>query len=129
MEPITVWAIRLGEYTDEVRGILTLEESTLRFEHHKGTKSVTIPMGSIRRTKRVFGSPVLIVDFFQGEHLARMAFYFTQPPPLDAEPMSRKRRRQRKENMGLLMRENASKHELVKDWRSAIDQAVREARR
>ncbi len=128
-EPITVWAIRLGEYTDEVRGTLNLDRDTLRFEHHKGTKSVSIPIGSIRRTKRVFGSPVLIVDFFQDEHLARMAFYFAQPPPLDAEPMTRKRRRQRKENMGFLMRENAVKHERVREWRAAIDQAVREARR
>jgi hypothetical protein len=129
VEPTVVWAIRLGEYTDEVRGVLSMDQSTLLFEHHKGLKSVSIPVGSIRRTKRVFGSPVLIVDFFQEEHLARMAFYFTQPPPLDAEPMTRKRRRQRKENMGLLMRENAVKHELVKEWRSAIDEAVREARR
>ncbi len=129
MEPITVWAIRLGEYTDEVRGTLSLDESTLRFEHHKGTKSVSISIGSIRRTKRVFGSPVLIVDFFEDERLARMAFYFAQPPPLDAEPMTRKRRRQRKENMGFLMRENTVKHEKVREWRAAIDQAVRDARR
>jgi hypothetical protein len=129
MEPITVWAVRLGDYTDEVRGTLSLEESDLRFEHHKGTKSVTIPVGSIRRTKRVLGSPVLIVEFAQDEHVSRMAFYFAQPPPLDAEPMTRKRRRQRKENMGFLMQQNATKRDLVKQWRSAIDEAVREARR
>jgi hypothetical protein len=129
VEPVTVWAIRLGEYADEVRGTLTLDPETLRFEHHKGTKSISIPIGSIRRTKRVFGSPVLIVDFFQEEHLARMAFYFAQPPPLDGEPMTRKRRRQRKENMTFLMRENAAKRDLVRDWRQAVDEAVREARR
>jgi hypothetical protein len=128
MEPITVWAVRLGEYTDEVRGTLSLEESQLRFEHHKGTKSVTIPIGSIRRTRRTLGSPVLIVEFTQGERLSRMAFFFAQPPPLNAEPMTRKRRRQRKENMGFLMRENSAKRIQVKEWRAAIDEAVREAR-
>ncbi len=129
MEPITVWAIKLGDYTDEVRGTLSLDPETLRFEHHKGTKSLSIPIGSIRRTKRVFGSPVLIVDFFQDERLTRMAFYFAQPPPLDAEPMTRKRRKQRKENMGFLMQQNSMKREAVREWRQAIDQAVREARR
>ncbi len=128
MEPVTVWGVRLGEYTDEVRGTLSLDESHLRFEHHKGTKSVSIPIGSIRRTKRVWASPVLIVEFAQEERVARMAFFFSQPPPLDAEPMTRKRRRQRKENMGFLMRENSVKRLQVKEWRAAIDQAVRRAR-
>jgi hypothetical protein len=42
--------------------------------------------------------------------------------------MTRKRRRQRKENMGFLMRENSVRRLQVKEWRGAIDQAVREAR-
>jgi hypothetical protein len=128
MEPVTVWAVRLGEYTDEVRGTLSLDDSHLQFEHHKGTKSVSIPIGSIRRTKRVLASPVLIVEFAEAEHIARMAFFFAQPPPLDAEPMTRQRRRQRKQNMGFLMRENSVRRLQVKEWRAAIDQAIRDAR-
>jgi hypothetical protein len=130
VEPITVWAVRLGEYTDEVRGNLVLneEESRLSFLHEKESKTIHISLGSIRRVRRVFGSPVLVVDFGVADGMGRMAFFFTQPPPVQQATLVGRGRRRKRENIQFLMGENAARSSDVKRWRDAVRKAAREAR-
>lgn len=130
VEPITVWAVRLGEYTDEARGKLVLdeEESRLSFLHDKDAKTVHISLASIRRVRRLVGSPVLVVDFALDERMARMAFFFAQPPPVQQATLVGRGRRQKRQNIQFLMGENAAHSSDVKRWRNAVRAAVREAR-
>ena len=130
VEPTTVWAVRLGEYTDEVRGKLVLdeEESQLSFLHDKETKTAHISLGSIRRIRRILGSPVLVVDFAVDDEMGRMAFFFAQPPPVQHATLVGRGRRRKRENIQFLMGENAARSADVKRWRNAVHKAVREAR-
>jgi hypothetical protein len=130
VEPITVWAVRLGEYTDEVRGRLVLdeEESRLSFVHDKETKTMHISLASIRRVKRIFGSPVLVVDFAADTSVGRVAFFFAQPPPMQEPTLVGRGRRRKRENIQFLMGENAARSADVKAWRNAVRKAVQEAR-
>jgi hypothetical protein len=130
VEPITVWAVRLGEYTDEVRGKLVLdeEESRVSFLHDKQAKTAHISLGSIRRVRRIFGSPVLVIDFATSEGMGRMAFFFAQPPPMQEPTLVGRGRRRKRENIQFLMGENAARSADVKRWRNAVRRAVREAR-
>ena len=130
MEPVTVWAVRLGEYTDEVRGKLALDEeqSRLSFLHDKESKTTHISLGSIRRIHRLFGSPVLVVDFAVADGMGRMAFFFAQPPPVQQATLVGRGRREKRRNIQFLMGENAARSSDVKRWRDAVKKAVREAR-
>jgi hypothetical protein len=130
VESTTVWAVRLGEYADEVRGKLVLDEeaSTLSFHHDKGTKTVDISLATVRRVKRVLGSPVLVVDWASDGGMARMAFFFAQPPPVQEATLVGRGRRRKRENIQFLMGENSAHRGTVKRWRDAVRKAVREAR-
>jgi hypothetical protein len=130
MEPITVWAVRLGEYTDEVRGKLALDEeqSRLSFLHDKESKTTHISLGSIRRVRRLVGSPVLVVDFTVDDGMGRMAFFFAQPPPVQQATLVGRGRREKRRNIQFLMGENAARSSDVKRWRDAVKRAAREAR-
>jgi hypothetical protein len=130
VEPVTVWAVRLGEYADEIKGKLVLdpEKARLSFLHEEGTKSVHISLASIRRVKRALGSPVLHVDFATGNGMARMAFFFARPPPMQPPTLVGSGRRKKRQNIQLLMGENAAVRDVVKRWRDALRKAAREAR-
>ena len=130
VEPTTVWAVRLGEYTEEVRGKLVLdeEESRLSFIHDKETKTAHISLASIRRVRRIFGSPVLVIDFAVRNGMGRMAFFFAQPPPVQEATLVGRGRRRKRENIQFLMGENAARSADVKRWRSVLRAAVRDAR-
>jgi hypothetical protein len=131
MEPATVWAVRLGQYSDEVRGELTLDadEGVLEFRHDKRTKDTRIPLSAVRRARRLRGSPVLEIDFAHEDAMVRMAFFFSQPPPVEERPAMMRGRKAKRQNITFLMGENAGKRNLVKEWRDAVQKAVREARR
>ena len=72
----------------EVRGILTLGEGGLEFVEKKTGADVRFGYGSIRRAKRIRGSPVLMVDWRKDGEDRKTAFYFSQPPPLEPLPRS-----------------------------------------
>ena len=130
VEPVTVWAIRLGQQAEEVKGKLALEPelSRLSFLHDKDTKTVHIPLASIRRVRRSFGSPVMQVDFSSGNGVARMAFFFAHPPPVQPATMIGSGRRRKRQNIQFLMGENAALRGVVRTWRDEVRKAVREAR-
>ena len=72
----------------EVRGTLTLGESGLEFVEKKTGTDIRFEYGSIRRAKRIRGSPVLMVDWRKDGEDRKTAFYFSQPPPLEPVPRS-----------------------------------------
>jgi hypothetical protein len=90
VEPTEVWMVHLGAGRKqlEVRGTLTLGESGLEFVEKKTGADVRFGYGSIRRAKRIRGSPVLMVDWRKNGEDRKTAFYFSQPPPLEPMPRS-----------------------------------------
>ena len=78
----------VGRKQLEVRGTLTLGESGLEFVEKKTGADVRFGYGSIRRAKRIRGSPVLMVDWRKDGEDRKTAFYFSQPPPLEPMPRS-----------------------------------------
>jgi len=129
IEPATVWAVRYGHYSDEVRGELSLDGPFLRFRHLRGSKNIDIPLSGILKVRRLRGSPVLEVRFHIEGGQGRMAFFFSQPPPINDPSSVGRSRRRRKDNIRLLMRENRDKRDLVGRWRNTVAEAVREASR
>ena len=91
MEPAVVWMVHLGlgsgTKPPEVRGTLTLGDDGLEFVERKTGADVRFDYTSIRRVKRVKGSPVLLMDWRKDGEERKTAFYFSQPPPL--EPVTR----------------------------------------
>jgi hypothetical protein len=131
VKPVTVWAVRLGQYANEVKGKLALEpeEERLTFLDDEDEKTVHISLASIRRVKRSMGSPVLQVDFVSAEGMARMAFFFARPPPFQPSTLVGSGRRRKRQNIQVLMGENASVRDVVRRWRDAVREAARAARR
>jgi len=84
VEETIVWMvpIRRGEPTEQ-RGVLSLEDVSLVFTERREGDRTAIPLGRIRKVKRVRGSPILMVRL---EDRTGMAFYFAQPPPLKPVP-------------------------------------------
>jgi hypothetical protein len=76
-----------GTKPPEVRGTLTLGDDGLEFVERKTGADVRFDYTSIRRVKRVKGSPVLLMDWRKDGEERKTAFYFSQPPPL--EPVTR----------------------------------------
>jgi hypothetical protein len=115
-----VWAVRLDRADEEYEGTLSLAERELVFESGEGT--LRIPLVEVRRVKRVLGSPILMVERAEESGPARIAFYFSKPPPLaDAGKSRRRARRQATTYLSLANRE---KKDRVKEWVSAIDRAL-----
>lgn len=90
VEPTDVWMVHLGARMKplEIRGTITLGESGLEFVEKKTGADIRFEYGSIRRAKRIRGSPVLLVDWRKDGEDRKTAFYFSQPPPLEPMPRS-----------------------------------------
>jgi hypothetical protein len=85
VEPVTVWRVQLrrGDL-GEREGTLRLEADGLVFEDRATSHQTRVAFGEIRAARRVRASPVLIVtEQLDGEQRADIAYYFSQPPPLD----------------------------------------------
>ena len=140
VESVTVWAVELGQGASmqERRGSLSLDETSLRFEPASEAHADTcIALAEIRKVRRLKGSPVLLV-VSPGERGDRTtAFYFVQPPPLDAfrrdtvEPrqlgfagLRNPRRRARKQNVGYLGMSNRQRKAELVAWERAVREAV-----
>ncbi len=87
MEPVTVWRVQLrrGDVGDR-EGTLRLEDDALVFEDRASASEIALPLGDIRSARRVRGSPILIVAHDESGERAETAYYFSQPPPLEASP-------------------------------------------
>jgi hypothetical protein len=139
-EATTVWAVDLiREPKKDRQGTLSLQPGHLVFEPRAaGTGPLRIPLGSIKRVRRLRGSPVLLVVHDRNGSTIDTAFYFVQPPPLEPvlgqgerpTPLSfgrASRRRARRQNVGYLGFSNRSKREEIDDWVRAVAEAMREA--
>lgn len=145
VEPVEVWMVHLGARSKppEVRGILTLGEEGLKFVERKTGADVMFDFGSIRRAKRIKGSPVLLVDWRKGSEDRRTAFYFSQPPPLDAMPRSPtieprgplgpftratpSKRQVARMNLGYLRSTSAMNRKVVRAWAEAVTERIERA--
>lgn len=140
IEPVDVWMVHLGARTKplEVRGTLTLGESGLEFVERKTGADVEFDYGSIRRAKRIKGSPVLLVDWRKDGADRKTAFYFSQPPPLEPVPRSPtieprgplgpftratpSKRQIARMNLGYLRSTSATNKQLVRAWAVAVSE-------
>jgi hypothetical protein len=148
VEPVIVWMVHLGlgdgRKPAEVRGTLSLGDEGLEFVERKSGADVRFDYASIRRAKRVRGSPVLLVDWRRGDEPRKTAFYFTQPPPL--EPVTRSatieprgplgpftratpsKRQVARMNLGYLRSTSVTTRGVVKAWAEAVTERIRRAR-
>lgn len=83
-EATTVWMVRLdrGLVDDDVRGTLELEPDAVVFTEARSGIEHRIPIHAMQRPKRVRGSPILMIAHAAEGGSRRVAFYFSQPPPL-----------------------------------------------
>ena len=147
----TVWMVPLRRKdVREYKGTISLGREELIFTERKSGDEYLIPLGSIRRAKRLRGSPVLMVR--HGEESLETAFYFAQPPPLRsrddphgreddatriANPFatmlrsttggrSHRPARERRTNAQYLTSASSSLREQIDEWVHAIDDARRQ---
>ena len=111
-----VWAVRAGS-TEDVACSMTLEGSDLVLSSE--TTVERIPLSAVRRTRRVRGSPVLVVRL-EGEGLPpRILLYFSRPPPLPgAQEIGRRRARRR--NVTYLGTRGTELKREIREWVRAI---------
>jgi hypothetical protein len=115
----TVWAARLGLREEGVRGKLTLNDSGLLFTADHGDLGIRVDRAALRKVRRVMGSPVIVVEFQEGDVTRAVALYFAQPPPLPGTGFISKRRG-RFGAIQWLGQESRAKREEVKRWVEAI---------
>ena len=123
IEPVTAWGVRIGVSDKDAKGRLSLDETELVFDLATEEGTLRIPLENITKAKRIRGSPVLVVDSVEGEKPVRFAFFFVKPPPLRRESQERKSRVRRKA-VTYLQTTNTSRKELVKEWETAVQEAV-----
>jgi hypothetical protein len=143
IEPTEVWMVHLGLQRKplEVRGTLTLGEQGLEFVERKTGADVRFEYGTIRRAKRIHGSPVLMIDWRKDGEDRKTAFYFSQPPPLEPMPRSPtlepprgplgpltratpSKRQVARMNLGYLRSTSASNRGAVRAWAQAVTERV-----
>jgi hypothetical protein len=137
--PVTVWAVELGRDvpSEEVRGTLELEREALLFTPRDETlPSIRIPFASVHKVRRLRGSPILMVQRSTEHGERRTAFYFAQPPPLNAllgatpdRPMGlaafrSPKRKARRDNVGYLGLMNREKKATLTEWVRALKAAI-----
>jgi hypothetical protein len=127
--PARVWISRLGTHQNELEGTLTLTPTHLKFDHRRGEQHEHIPLTAIRKVRRPVGSPVLLVEYEKGAEPVRLAFFFAQPPPVETDASQLRSRRKRSDNAGFMWQQTGNVAAVVRQWRTAIRDAVREARR
>jgi hypothetical protein len=145
--PTTVWMVELERGNpSERKGTLFLDRDAVRFEDDRSGAVTRVALATIRRARRNRGSPILLIDQTDDAGTRKLAFYFSQPPPLTPpEPgtapppgmglssrpvgafgaMRRtSKRRHMRSNIGYLTTSNASKRELIEGWVAEIREAM-----
>lgn len=155
-EPITVWMVHLerGQADKDVKGTLGLDDQGLLFSEDKAEgPPARLTFDSIRRARRIRGSPVMVIDWALDGTVHRTAFYFTQPPPLipsgrggsvdpapSAEAFTRTpgplsmlrrsgKRKAQRTNAQYLQTSGISKKELISGWTKAVSERIGPAKR
>jgi hypothetical protein len=142
IEPVTVWMVHLGTGPNppEIRGTLTLGEEALEFVDRRTGTSHRFDFATIRRARRIRGSPVLLVDWRAQEAERKTAFYFSQPPPLAPAPGSASleprgplgpfsrttptKRQVARMNLGYLRSTSVSHRNTVRTWARAVEERI-----
>jgi hypothetical protein len=140
VEPVDVWMVHLGAGAKprEVKGTLTLGGTGLEFVERKTGVDVRFDYGSIRRAKRIKGSPVLLIDWRKDDEDRKTAFYFSQPPPLEPVPRSPSidppgplgpftratpsKRQVARMNLGYLRSSSSTTKHVVRAWAEAVSE-------
>jgi hypothetical protein len=83
-EAATVWMVRLdrGRAHEDARGTLALDDEAVVFTDARSGAITRFPFEAVRKPSRVRGSPILMLALRSEGELKRVAFYFSQPPPL-----------------------------------------------
>jgi hypothetical protein len=151
VEPTTVWMVPLQRgRAEERKGVLTLEDDGVTFLDESLDQVELLRFGSVRRVRRVRGSPILIVTHRIDDDSVETAFYFCQPPPLtppapgdepspaalttpSGKPLGAfssmrrsSRRRHVRENVRYLTSQSATKKTEVQAWVDEITARTRE---
>ena len=148
-EATTVWMVRLdrGLVEDDVRGTLDIDPDAVIFTEAVSRIEHRIPITAIQQPKRVKGSPILMLTHTADGAPRRVAFYFSQPPPLrppepgsttlpesdfGGRPMGAfgafrrsSKRRQMRTNLTYLTTTNPGHKQAIKDWVHEIDSRMR----
>jgi hypothetical protein len=142
VEPATVWMVHLGMGPNppEIRGTLTLGDDALEFVDRKTGASERFDYVTIRRARRIRGSPVLLVDWQADDVERKTAFYFSQPPPLAPAPGSAPleprgplgpfsrttptKRQVARMNLGYLRSTSVAHRHTVRAWARAVEERI-----
>jgi hypothetical protein len=123
IEPVTVWAVRIGVSDRETEGRLSLEPAALVFDLANEEGALRIALRDVRKARRVRGSPILVVDSIEEKRQIRFAFYFVKPPPLVPQGRESKGRVKRKA-VGYLQTANGHMKDVVREWEQAVRRAM-----
>jgi len=138
---VTVWTVELGPRSrlDEVRGVLALVGQELLFTpRDQPDAERRYALKDVVQARRVRGSPVLMLVRETPDGPRRTAFYFVQPPPLEAVETAQRpslgglgrnpKRRIRRQNASYLGLWSREKKALLREWERQVKTAVRAAR-
>lgn len=121
MEPVRVWGVRLGSSDQEAEGLLSLESDAIVFALEDG--DLRLPFDSVRKARRIRGSPVLTLDCDQDGQVARFAFFFVKPPSMNPTGRESKGRAKRR-SAAYLVTSAPKTRELIAGWEQAIRDEV-----
>ena len=144
-QPMIVWMVELERSPDDIEGMLTLEERSLRFEPTDGGGDRTIELTQVTKVKRVVGSPVFLVHTLEEGVKRATAFYLSKPPPLapagpqpgeapptlmfgNRGPKPASKRKQRRANASYLASASTELGPTAKEWMLEIRAAAAAAR-
>ena len=134
-----MWAVELGKDVepDEIKGTLELSDAALLFTPlDEARPGVRIALTDILKVRRLRGSPVLMVERTIAAGPRRTAFYFAQPPPLNAllgttperptglAAFRSPKRKARRDNVNYLGLANREKKETLAEWVRAVREAM-----
>jgi len=138
---VRVWTVELGADSslEEVMGSLALASDALVFTpRNEALPERRYPLRRVLKTRRLRGSPVLIIVREAPEGARRTAFYFAQPPPLERPDVPERpmlggigrntKRRVRRQNVSYLGMWNREKKALLREWERQVKTAVAAAR-
>ena len=95
---------------------MSMEDDAVVFTPASGSVPVRFALTSVRRAKRLIGSPVLRLDWNDNGTASHTAFYFVEPPPLrPPDPTSRSVREGVPGPLGPLMPMRRSRHFQMRD--------------
>jgi hypothetical protein len=134
-----VWAVELakGVEPDEIKGTLELSDAALLFTPlEEARPGLRIALTDILKVRRLRGSPVLMIERTMSTGSRRTAFYFAQPPPLNAlrgttperpaglGAFRSPKRKARRDNVNYLGLTNREKKETLAEWVRALREAM-----